>query len=515
MPIKIGSGIKSALPKGEADGLQEFLLSKSGGKCHLCEATFNEATDLIEADHDVPEVNGGATSRANLWLAHQSCNRAKRDNPSVDVRPYLRLKNYLAGHGHIVKYDGVLPHFKITPKASKVNVESETIRVDLPNGERAEAPIFTDVNRSGQAFRYCFVNVPREALKNDDQVQPRSLKIAQVWSIYSDLATNPLHEPPSCRLVEAGQGMHHFGLFDGQHKTVATWMTGAKTVTIKVYLDLTKDQANYLVNSIQAKIKKLPLSPFELSAKLSDEWAALLEAYRERVPAESASEAGFIQWLDKSDRARAKSAFEAALLRELVGSPDLGLIRYVHLSGQPQTETSLMTETQFNTRILKRLLHTAPLAEKGLVAEELRQREKQNIVTALNMWRELVFEPEEGALELTEMQAERRRRMLYGGAMAYVADLIKSLYRHTFAVEPERAFLDKTPNDTTEGQILTGMERLVNHPIWVCDFDQSEKTKEFRDALLKNQDVASVAGAVGLKLGYVVGADELSNHWYV
>lgn len=163
----------------------------------------------------------------------------------------------------------------------------------------------------------------------------------------------------------------------------------------------------------------------------------------------------------------------------------------------------------------KTLIHTTPLEEKGVAGEECRQREKTNIVEALNHWNDLVFEPDAGAAELTDLQAERRRRMVYGGAMSLIASLLKSTYRQVFAVNEERAFLDKTSNETTEKQIHESIGRLVNHPIWTADFDQSQKTRDFREALLKNQDVVGVANAVGLKLGYVVGADTLPAAWYV
>ena len=68
-------------------------------------------------------------------------------------------------------------------------------------------------------------------------------------------------------------------MFDGQHKTVANWLMGRDTVVAKIYLNLEEVQAIELVNSIQAKIKKLPLSAFELAAKMSDEWQTHWQRY--------------------------------------------------------------------------------------------------------------------------------------------------------------------------------------------------------------------------------------------
>jgi len=339
------------------------------------------------------------------------------------------------------------------------------------------------------------------------------LKLAQVWAIYSDLQSNPLHEPPSARVIDAGKGLSQIALFDGQHKTIASWMSGFEAVTVKIYLDLSKSEANFLVNSIQAKIKKLPLSPFELSAKLSDEWLSRLEDYQAKVDPDEASEAGFIHFVDSADRSRAKSAFEAALMRALISAPELTLTKYVALAGQPKTPDALLTETQFNNKVLKRLLHTAPLTEAGELGEELRGRERDNIIRALNILQEVAFEPQEKAVELNGLERERRRRLLYQASLAYVSDLIKALHRQVLVVDPERAFLDKTPTDEQEALIREGIVRIMEHPIWTTDFSFSDKTRSVEDALSKNQDVTAAFGAVGLKLGYVVGADKLPNSW--
>lgn len=515
MPIKIGRDIRLALPQNQRDGIEEYLWAKSGGRCHLCETAMNPASDSIEADHDDPRVAGGTTDRDNLWLAHVACNRAKRDHPSIDVRPYMKLRAFFASSGHVLRYDGVLPHFGITPQPSKMDDLGDQARFYLPDSTDVVVPVYSEHNGTGnREFRYVFLQVPREALHNDEEVQPRTLKLPQVWAIYSDVQVNPLHEPPSCRLVPARNGFVWLALFDGQHKAVATWMKGDAVVVVKVYLDLTKDEANYLVNSIQAKIKKLPLSPFELSAKLSEEWMTRLDEYRGTVGPEEASEAGFIAWLDTSERTRAKGAFEAALTRELIAAPDLALTKFVHRAGLPKSEETLITETQFSNKVLKRLLHTSPLEETGERGEELRVRERENIIRVLNILDELVFEPE-GANggELSENQLERRRRMIYQGSLSYISDLLKALHRQLLALEPERAFLDKNPTEEHEGLIRQAIQRIVDHPIWTADFDLSSKTKAVRDALSKNQDVERAFSAVGLKLGYVVGADQLPNDW--
>ena len=101
--IKISKKIRDALPREERAGLEEFLWDRSAGFCHLCARMMNRATDDIEPDHDSPDAEGGATCRDNLNLAHESCNRAKRNYPTVDVRPWLKLKAFAHERGGVVK----------------------------------------------------------------------------------------------------------------------------------------------------------------------------------------------------------------------------------------------------------------------------------------------------------------------------------------------------------------------------------------------------------------------------
>lgn len=64
------------------------LIADSGGACHLCglqvvPGSKNRAL-VPSIDHLVPRARGGSNAYANLALAHQGCNAAKRDRLAVD-----------------------------------------------------------------------------------------------------------------------------------------------------------------------------------------------------------------------------------------------------------------------------------------------------------------------------------------------------------------------------------------------------------------------------------------------
>jgi hypothetical protein len=297
-------------------------------------------------------------------------------------------------------------------------------------------------------------------------------------------------------------------MFDGQHKTIASWMLGRQAIVAKVYLDLDRANTIELVNSVQAKIKKLPLSPFELSAKMSDEWRNKLDRYQSEVGVEQASEAGFMRWLPPQERTRGKQSFRSALVQNVLDAEDFQLLRYVRLAGAAHSDEAQLTENQIRSKLIERLLHLDPLDEKIEEAAVLRNRERDNIVRALNAWVEMVF-PAVGGGDPSEQAMERLRRMTYQSSLSVMADLIRSLFGHVLAIGSARQMLEKEPTEEQWTQIYQGIRRIVDHPAWTGDYSLSDKMRAIRDALSKNQDAGRAFSNVGLKLGYVVGADTL------
>lgn len=512
--INISKSLRDRLPESERANIVEFLWTKSGGLCHLCGSELNRASESVEADHDLPESEGGPTNRDNLCLAHSSCNRAKGMYSSAEIRPYLKLKSFIKLKGGVVRYDDCALHFGIRQGASRLTEVGGNIKFEFSDGSIRTAPIFTE-RRGAKIYRYIFVDSPRHAIFNDSDCQPRVIKEAHAWAIFQDLRLNPLHEPPSCRIMLSGDETR-LAMFDGQHKAVASWMRGDERVVIKVYLDMTKDEAIRLVNSIQAKIKKLPLSPFELAAKMSDEWSAKLRTYEEQIDTDEASENGFIAWLESADRARGVQAFKMALIQDLLdlGSTDLPILEYVELTGRPRTPKSLIKEAAFKGKVLERLIHTKPLSDKGPFGQTCRSNEKQNISIVLNLVHELIFEPEPDGGEMSPQQIERRRRFSYQSSLAYCSTLLRAIYRQTYATEPDRAFLERTPKHDELIRIREAVTRLATHPVWTAEFD-TPKMLSVKSALQTNQDAKQAFEAVHLKLGYLVGADALPDQWNI
>jgi hypothetical protein len=507
MGIEISKSLKKKLPDKQRNDVEAVLWKKSGGVCFLCEHKMNQGSDTIVADHDVPEAEGGATELSNLNLVHTECNSFKRNHRSVSVRPFLALSRFIRAQGRRVNYADCLEHFGIDPKPSQV-VVGETAVVHLPGVDPVDLPI-CEVRAGKETFSYTFVEVPRDAIYNDDDCQPRTINEDHLWGLYLDLATNPLHEPPGCRLsAPAPNDMYHLVMFDGQHKTLASWLNGHEKIVVKLYLDIDAEQTIELVNSVQARIKKLPLSPFELAAKMAQEWQNRVTKYEKQVGTSAASEAGFLRWVDKDERRRAKAAFEDALIQNIIDRDDISYVKYVALPGTKKSGFEV-TESAFRNKVLKQLLHMKALEEDFLTSQGLRNGEADRIVRLLNLLVAKVFEPDSGSRSLTEHEKLRAKRLTYQSALHYVSGLLRETIGWILVADPGREFLDKEPTPEKWAEIEAAVDRLLEHPVWTSEYESSPRMQAIQDTLSKNQNAADAFRDVQLRRGYVLGADEL------
>lgn len=65
------------------------LLKKRGNRCFYCGGVMSESTMTIE--HLKPKAKGGTDKISNVYLAHESCNRAA-GHKSVDEKLKLRAQ---------------------------------------------------------------------------------------------------------------------------------------------------------------------------------------------------------------------------------------------------------------------------------------------------------------------------------------------------------------------------------------------------------------------------------------
>lgn len=509
MPIQLSKTLIKKLPTSEQNDALKVLKLKAGGNCFLCSSPLNEATDVIMADHDIPVSEGGPNTLSNLNLTHRECNSFKRNHPTVDVRPYLELQRKIKIKGGLVKYDEAIQILGINPRPIAMEFNPGEVTVKTADGHIQTYPEFSESNKEGE-FRFIFARLGKRDIYNDDECQPRTIKPQHLWQIYNDINRNPLHEAPACRILRKDEDsdLYEAHMFDGQHKTLSFWIADREEIVMKIYLNITRDQAVRLVNSIQAKIKKLPLSPFELSAKMAEEWQERVDKYESEVGTENASEHGFVQWVEKDERTRAKSAFSDALYQQVLDREDLEFKKFILQPGAKALSSFQITETAFRNKILKPLLHVTPLKESFTEGQVIRDRESSTIVRVLNIFVSQALEPANGK-NFSVQEETRLTRLKYQSALSFIAGILRFVVGYRLVSKEPRELLDKNPSANVWNALEQDVKRLLDHPIWSVDFDHSNKTKAVNAALSKNQDWERAFREVGLTTGYVLGADKL------
>jgi hypothetical protein len=469
---------------------------------------MNPETEQLVPDHDTPVSEGGRTEVANLNLTHRFCNSFKQNNPSIEVRPYLEFDAFVRDRDSEVYYGDCIEFFEIKPKSVDIKDKGDQVEFHLSSGVQV-VPVLREKTLDGKReYRFAFVDLPRDAITHDAECQPRSIKPKQLRLIYADLAKNPLHEQPTVRIVDSGKKKKLL-LFDGQHKTLAKWLGKFDSVVTKVYLDIGQEEANYLVGSIQSTVKKLPLTPFELASKMSDEYRERYENYLSSA-GDQFSEKSFIDWLLPRERTRGLKELESALITSLRdhSDPELEITKRVNA-----TEFGIK-EPAFIRTVLKPLIHFKPLTTEGNAGTTERENERLNIILLLNAFEAICIAPgtESGA---SEQEKLRTKRMLYQSALAHSMSLLKAVVAHEVKRDESEALLKRKLTKPQLKKVESAVKLLAQHPIWTVDFEKSDKTAAVEEALSKNQGAEDAFKGVGLNLAYLLKVEPLdSDNWY-
>lgn len=516
MALKISAQLKKAIADEQKIGsgeVEDYVWNNMPHQCFLCGAELNRAADTIELDHHDPAGEGGADEWGNLNLTHASCNRYKRDHSSIEVRPHLRFKRFWEENSGAVNFGKAKSFYALTPSDCYITLDqaagTATIVTELGKGD---VPVFREQVAEG-VLQFFFAELPISCIENDDAIQPRNINLNHLLSIASDLSKNPLHEQPCCRVVGTGDKKRVL-LFDGQHKTVAELLRDRKSVVFKVYFNISEQGAIRLVNSIQSKIKKLPLTPFELASKMSDEVARQVATYEEEVGSAEVSESGFINWLDPADRARAKQGIASAVIDRVISDEQLAFSKIIERKGLVIDGPVSLKEAAFQSNLLKKMLFIKPLPSdyKGEKMKQARERESSNVIRLLNKIYERGFVEQPDAEPGTEKK--RIERLTYQASLAYMSSIFSQLMASMiYPTSSDYTFLEKDIREDIWDRMSTYIEKFFAHPVWTGDLNAGPKGKAVQEALSKNQNYESAFREVGLTGGYCAGQDPLPKSW--
>lgn len=516
MPLNISPQLKKAVTEEKGISraeVEDYVWNNKPQACFLCGESLNRASDTIELDHNHPSSAGGTDEWSNLNLTHSSCNRYKRDHSSIEVRPHLRFKRFWEKQAGAVNFAAAKTFYGLSSSECYVEIDaSKQLATVSTAAGVASVPIFREKVGTG-ALAFGFAELPISCVDNDDAIQPRNINLNHLLSIAADLNKNPLHEQPACRVVGEGSKKRIL-LFDGQHKAVAKMLNGEEFSVFKIYFDITEKQAIHLVNSIQSRIKKLPLTPFELASKMSDEVARQISIYEDAVGSAEVSEAGFIGWLDAADRNRAKQGIASAVIDSIISGEQLAFGKIIERKGISIQGPISLKEAAFQNNILKRLLYTKPLPShfKGEAMKQAREREAANVIRLLNKIYDRGFVPQLDAEPGTE--TKRIERLAYQASLAYMSTIFRQLMSSLiYPTSEDVTFLEKDIKEDVWDRMAEFIDRFFSHPVWTGDLNSGPKARAVQDALSKNQNYETAFREVGLTGGYCAGQDPLPKHW--
>jgi hypothetical protein len=297
-------------------------------------------------------------------------------------------------------------------------------------------------------------------------------------------------------------------MFDGQHKTIASWMRDYEVVTIKLYLDMTAKKANELVISIQSRIKKLSLTPFESALKMSEEWQARIAVYVDDMKKTGgvATESGYIGWLPPGpQRNHGKTALKNALLQQVLDIDDFKLSVFVETPGLTTLKTGLK-ESMLKSRFLEKLLVTTPLDEPIERSDADRQQAVGNIVWMSNLFLDVLFDDSGGDIP-EEVLKRKRERFFNQNTLEQVADLMRTIFVRATQIE-EGANLSVELSESQRAKIEEQVLRLASHPWWTAEWERDNFMRALLQANQKNQDRKKAFGGIAFDLGYALMGDE-------
>ena len=187
MPINISSKIKNEIIDNDVRAnIETLLITKSANKCFLCQQTIDSVKDNIEADHDIPRIQGGLSNYDNLNLVHESCNKFKRDHESLQIKQFLPLRQFLI-HNPNANYGVLCTDFlKITQQ--NITIEWENDKITLKDGTATFGTFMSHrelIKRPQKEIYYIFTKLPLRLIHNDN-VQPRSIKSNHVFNLFQD-----------------------------------------------------------------------------------------------------------------------------------------------------------------------------------------------------------------------------------------------------------------------------------------------------------------------------------------
>jgi len=236
----------SGLDNLKREELIKDLWEIQNGKCFIS----GESIDLdihsdLDIDHVIPLRMGGKDDKSNFALTFSGANRSKQDsdlNVARVIHHFFKIKEQAEQQGRSPNLDDVLKdkggaQFPLEFKREGNNISFSFSRIS--RSEIITSPIFSD--KLGKS-EYFFAFLPIEYIHHDSIINPRSIGKNVSGLISEFYKGNPqLHI--ALGWIDIQDSMtSHVSIFDGQHKTAAQLLLGAKNIPVRIFINPDRDK---------------------------------------------------------------------------------------------------------------------------------------------------------------------------------------------------------------------------------------------------------------------------------
>jgi hypothetical protein len=479
---KLPKSIRDELPPKEVLDGAKVLWEKSRGRCALCDQPLPGDGKLVDADHKVARVegDGGKTELTNLYLAHRSCNRSRKNLPFDLAARVIRFSKLWETQSRPSFADVVK---KYVPDGNRrVEVEEQDGEIVVSFGaDKRHATLYLD---PATHTKYFFLNAPVAFIQNDEESQPRFIEQDHVRTLAIEFSVRPVHEPSNCRVVGVGNGIAELRQFDGQHKTTAQLVLGRTEVPMKFYYEPNEPMIQELVVQIQQVIKKRPLSTTDTLRKLDDVIQEKVVAYSATHNGRAPTEVELVEAQPKQD--------QAAFKKRLLSNFALAVLKDEKFELEKYASKKIDRSKPFTDTVLVNKLIT-PLIAQELLNEPLddsraRDIERAAVVSTLNRIAKNMlganWSPKTDGGD-DDLSTYRARQFFYQGAIAWwLNEVLLPAFNANFPkARWKRLFLEELTVEQSE--MLDGyIDLLCGWALWSTD-DKPTITA-FRSNTVKN-----------------------------
>lgn len=224
-----------SLSSDEYKQLTKKLLESQRNTCFICGKIIDPEIHHTNIDHIKPLVNGGKDQESNFAVTHESCNKSKQDADLEVAQTICRLNNIIEKatcQGETPSLKHVLNDLGGSIYDINLAIDGDRLKYSFDKLGKTDiltTPVFRDT-LSGELT--AFIDVPIQYLYHDDDLNPRGLNSSV------NLLIKEFHKPnPQLQISLARYDDNKIKLFDGQHKTVAQIMLGARSVLVRLFIN--------------------------------------------------------------------------------------------------------------------------------------------------------------------------------------------------------------------------------------------------------------------------------------